>query len=221
MHRNKGMTFDLPELRSLAEDLVTLKPADAWQSAAQGMNRHLRRLAAQLKRGEITPEEWRRKMDSFIRIGHVEAHLAGQKMAGIEPYSVEAQRIARIFGDQESQYLQGFLQDIKDGIYLDDDGVFREGAFNARQTMYVQHTRGTAYDGFVYGSAGSSFNWVLGAVEDHCEDCPILAAGGPYTVESLYTYPSMGDTPCLVNCKCFLRRDDGVTGPMPFGVQPS
>ena len=95
-----------------------------------------------------------------------------------------------------------------------------EGAFNARQMMYVKKTRGTAYDGFVYGSPGNQFDWVLGAVEDHCEDCPVWASGGPYDVSTLAIYPSGGDTQCLTSCLCFLRRDDGVVGPMPFGVTP-
>lgn len=214
------LTFDLPELRTLAEQIPTIAPFDPWQKSAKGLHRNLRRIAAELKRGDITPAAWRNKMDSVIRIGHVEAHMAGQGMAGVTAYGPEAARIGRILADQESQYLQGFLQDLIDGKYLDADGEFREGAFNARQMMYVNKTRGTAYDGFVYGSPANQFDWVLGAVEDHCDDCPVWAEGGPYDVSTLAIYPSGGDTQCLTNCKCFLRRDDGVVGPMPFGVTP-
>jgi len=62
------VTFDLPELRALAEDIPNITPFDPWQEQAKGMHRHLRRIAAELRRGDISPEEWRRKMDSVIRI---------------------------------------------------------------------------------------------------------------------------------------------------------
>lgn len=214
------LTFDLPELRALSEQIAQADPYDPWQKSAKGLQRNLRRIAAELKRGDITPATWRNKMDSVIRVGHVEAHIAGQSMGGGTTYGPEAARIGGILADQESQYLQGFFQDILDGKYIDADGEFREGAFNARQAMYVNKTRGTAYDGFVYASPGNQFDWVLGAVEDHCDDCPVLAAGGPYDTSTLYTYPGSADTPCLVNCSCFLRRDDGRVGPMPFGIEP-
>lgn len=212
------MTFDLPELRSLAEELPRLAPADDWQQIAKKIGRNMRRIAKQLQREEITPAVWRAKMDSAIRIGHVEAHMAGQRIAGAAGYAGEAQRIGRIIGDGESQYLQGFLTDILDGRYIDLDGEFRLGAFESRQMMYVKKTRATSCAGFVYASSGNAFDWVLGATEDHCEECPIMAAGGPYTEATLYTYPALSDHPCRTSCLCYLRRDDGVVGPLPFGV---
>lgn len=213
-----GVTFDLPELRSLAEDLPRIDPLDDWQQIAKKVGRNMRRIAKELERGDITPAVWRAKMDSAIRIGHVEAHMAGQRIAGAQGYAGEAQRIGRIIGDGESQYLQGFLNDILDGRYLDLDGTFRTQSVLSRQMMYVNKTRASASTGFVYASSGNQFDWVLGAVEDHCDECPIMAAGGPYTEETLYTVPGLADHPCLTNCRCFLKRDDGVVGPLPFGV---
>lgn len=214
------VTFDLPELRNLAEDLPRITPLDDWQTIAKKVGRNMRRISRQLQREEITPQQWRLKMDSAIRIGHVESHMAGQRIAGADGFAAEAQRIGRIIGDGESQYLQGFLTDILDGRYIDLDGEFRLGAFEARQMMYVNKTRGSASMGFVYASQGQVFDWVLGATEDHCDECPVMAAGGPYAEATLYTVPGLADTPCLSNCLCYLKRDDGVMGPLPFGVNP-
>ena len=45
--------------------------------------------------------------------------------------------------------------------------------------------------------------WKLGSC-DHCVDCPVLAASGPYTRHTLPTLPGQGQTLCKTNCCCHL-----------------
>lgn len=196
-------------------------PYDAWQRASRGMMRSVTRLTTDLRTGRITPQSWMNLMDQAILLGHIEAHQAGQLMAGIDVLPAEAARVGQRVRDGESVFLRNFMQDFIDGKYVDDDGQFLEGQFNARLAMYVNKSRSTAYDGWVYGSPGGLFEWVLGAAEEHCEDCPVWASGGPYVEQTLAIYPGGGDTQCLTNCKCYLQRQDGNIGPMPWGVFPS
>lgn len=51
---------------------------------------------------------------------------------------------------------------------------------------------------------GQLIDWVLGDAR-HCYACPGLAAGSPYTQETLPTVPRAGSTPCGARCKCHLR----------------
>lgn len=214
------ITVHVPDLRALFDELPSLRPADGWQGVAKGLRSNVAKLSKSVQQGDVLPSEWRNRFDSVVRLGHIQSHMAGQKIAGYEPFAPEASRIGAIMGDLESQYIQGFYQDLLNGRYMDDDGVFRTNAFNSRMMMYVQKTRGTAYDGFVYGSPGATFDWLIGAAEDSCEECPVWAAGGPYTEDTLAIFPGGGDTTCITNCKCYLVRHDGVTGPLPFGVNP-
>lgn len=45
---------------------------------------------------------------------------------------------------------------------------------------------------------------VEGIVVANCDVCPLLAASGPYTRETIPCFPRSGSTPCLSSCKCFL-----------------
>jgi hypothetical protein len=80
-----------------------------------------------------------------------------------------------------------------------------------RGRLYIGTMRGTQGQGFVFGSPEDvEFNWRLGGPEDHCTDCPVIAAASPFTAGTIFTHPGMGDTPCLGNCNCYWEREDGV-----------
>ncbi len=49
--------------------------------------------------------------------------------------------------------------------------------------------------------------WTLDDEAEHCEDCPALAAGSPYTIEAIPTWPAQGDTECLDHCRCVITAD--------------
>jgi hypothetical protein len=62
-----------------------------------------------------------------------------------------------------------------------------------------------------YGNQLGEFDvlmaWVLDDGADHCDECPVLAADGPYAAEEIPTWPGQGDTPCLDRCKCEIHAD--------------
>lgn len=213
-----GITVEVPDFRTLFDEMPGMAPVDGWQSVAKGLRSHVSKLSRAVQNDNMSAIEWRNRFDSVVRLGHINAHAAGQKIAGMQPFGVEAARAGNIAADLESEFIEGFFNDLKDGAYLDKDGVFRENKFISRMMMYVQKTRGTAYDGYVYGSPGATFDWKIGAAEQSCEECPVWAQGGPYTEDTLAILPGGGDTTCRTNCKCYLVRHDGVVGPMPFGV---
>lgn len=209
---------------STAVDLLALpdyfnSPADPWQRLARAFALQTERLAKELADGRITPQRWRADMDTLILLRHIEAHEIGQAAAGIKPIPSRAATAGKVIRDFESFYLQGFFEDIVQGRMNDSAGALSLPRVQARARMYVLKTRATQAQGFVDGSPQeASFDWRLGAVEDHCEECPYIASQGPYYQQTLYTHPGEGDTFCLVNCKCFLVRDDGAVSALPFGV---
>jgi len=97
---------------------------------------------------------------------------------------------------------------------LDADGAVRADTVKSRQDLYAQKLRGTANEAFVEsGEDNEEYDWILGGTERHCEDCPRIAALSPFTKETLFAYPCSGDTECLGNCDCVLKRvSDGVKG---------
>ncbi len=170
-------------------------------------------------------------MDAILLDGHFEALKLGYERAGVFDYDADhLKMLARGIKDKESDFLQGyhdqnggwhrgFLGDIKSGDdprYFNEDGTFRPGSLDARSDLYVGRMRGSANEAFAIASfeedPETEFTWALGGTEDHCEDCPEIAAGSPYTQDTLYTYPGAGDTECLGRCLCILEREDGATG---------
>ena len=87
----------------------------------------------------------------------------------------------------------------------------RQRAISRRAQMYNSRLRGTASIAFETNSPdGTSFVWKLGPAE-HCEDCLDLAVRSPWMKGELPVFPGDGGTDCLVNCKCWLVRNDGLT----------
>jgi hypothetical protein len=169
-----------------------------------------------LESGRIDAETWADKFHEILFDGHSESWAMGQLRAGVTDVDVDEQfKVARQMADEESEFLQGFLDAInnKDPRYVGEDGKIVPDSLDDRTNLYVGKMRGTANQGLVDGSDDDAeFDWVLGATEQHCEDCPDLADLSPYTKESLPSPPGSGDTECLGNCDCELVRSDGVKG---------
>ena len=49
-------------------------------------------------------------------------------------------------------------------------------------------------------------DWVLDDGADHCEECPDVADGGPYTADELDVWP--GDLECQDNCRCSIQAEE-------------
>lgn len=183
---------------------------------SQSTKRQIAELAKRLIDGHISESEWAHDFDQLLSAAHGSAwglgrHLSGDSATNDALDQSHGRRVA----DLESQYLQGFLEDLlnKDSRYYDDDGKFKSEPLETRMQLYRTKLRGTANEALVtHSSDEAEWTWVLGGVEDHCADCPYLAESSPYFKDSLSTYPGSGDTPCLGNCKCHLVRDDGLEG---------
>lgn len=205
-------------LKLAAQPILIPSTPDPWQEFVGNQDAFLRKLTERLAKNDITVSEWHFAMNDFLRQGHIDAHKVGQLFAGLDnPITGFADHRGRAVADAQSYYLTGFYNDLRAGKFgapgADD---FREDAAYYRSRMYLGAMRGTAGMGFVDVSPFSAtFTWHLGA-KDHCSDCPELAAGSPYTKDTLYTTPGAGDTPCLGYCDCELERDDGARSPGPI-----
>jgi hypothetical protein len=170
----------------------------------------LNALIDQLAKGELTPREWADAFDEVLLNGHTQAWAMGRQRAGdLYPMKPSDQMVGIIAKDAEAPFLQGFMQDIIDGRYRDDEGEWKIGQIKQRASLYVGKMRGTASEAWVKaGPQDEPIKWVMLALE-HCTDCPEMAALSPWEPGDLWAYPGSGDTECLGNCKCVLRRESG------------
>lgn len=162
-------------------------------------------------RSEISVNELESRFELVLFDGHSRASVIGRNISGdLTPMTGEDRLLASIVLDKDKQYLNKFMNDIREGRYTLEDGVINTIPINQRATMYAAKMRGTMHESFVGASRnGSLFDWILIA-EDNCDDCPRIAASSPYTKSTLPTFPGAGQTQCVTNCKCVLMRDDGV-----------
>lgn len=172
-------------------------------------------LANQLFDRTITAEVFGERAAAILQEGHARAAMFGRIRGGVlGPLSAEDRWIADMVMQEQSRFLRRFVNDLASDKYIGADGEYIRAPINQRVQMYAARMRGTAYDTFVGASENEArFEWILIA-EDNCDDCPRLAAGGPYTKLSIPTRPGEGKTQCIMNCKCVLLRDDGVLGPI-------
>ncbi len=74
-----------------------------------------------------------------------------------------------------------------------------------RGGLYARSLRSMQQRGILSGADPDDvIQWHLNPMADHCPDCIPIAAGSPYTLETLPTTPAAGDTQCLTNCQCYL-----------------
>lgn len=100
----------------------------------------------------------------------------------------------------ESKFLRKFLLDIKNPDFKP------KYDFQTRAGFYADSGKTQFFNGMVNGAGDNvEIHWIMSeAVEEHCEDCPVLASK-VYTWKTLPTTPRAGDTACLFNCKCELE----------------
>lgn len=205
-------------------EITDIVPGDPeFLSMVKGRRRELHALTKKLAKGEITVDQWGEAMEGVLLEGHTRGAyygrmLAMQKQSASELVDVLAGQAAL---DSETYYLRGFYDALrdKDPRYWDAEAEkWLAGAIEDRQDMYLHRIRGTANAAFLRESPGFFFDWVLGGVEDHCTECPDLAALSPWGSNELYKYPGSNETPCLFNCRCFLKREDDVIGFKPIDL---
>lgn len=191
-----------------------------WFRMMRGIDADMRDLLKAWASGAIEPGAFFYKFDQILYDGHIGSHIIGQEQAGAMPSKGLARLVGREIADGESYFLRGFVEALISGKYV-KDGEFQDKRAMARARLYQGKMRGTVGKGFTDGSSDSDqFLWVLGAVEEHCDDCPQLAAistNNPFTKSTMFQHPGDGETPCLGNCKCHLVRvRDGVESQKPL-----
>jgi hypothetical protein len=163
---------------------------------------------------DIGAEAWFESMRGWLLDSHTEAAILGRLRAGGTSDENDLWR-GRQAADSETEFLRGFYDalDAQDPRYWDADAEeWRVDAVDQRARSYTGRMRGTANQAFLDESAADAlFRWVLGATENHCEDCPYFAGLEPMARDEWPTVPGANQTPCLYQCTCWLERDDGVT----------
>ena len=185
-----------------------------WNSRINLYGAELFGLLDRYFRGIIGEDDLYLGMDAILQEGHADSWRLGRQLGGDFSHVQGLDSLmGRIQADNDSYFLRGFVQDLEDRVarYWDSDGPKRN-MIGGRAKLYLGRMRGTANHAFMQASDPEVlFNWELRA-EDHCGDCPQLAALSPYTRDANLGYPGDGSQQCRGNCKCILIRADGVTG---------
>lgn len=114
--------------------------------------------------------------------------------------------VGGMIADQYS-YLQEFYTQVQTGDLSPE-------AIAARSRMYINSAREAFARASQRSHAVAGYTqkvWLLGVTEQHCEDCPALAAIGWVPIDFEYmasggvAYPGNGATQCLTNCDCRLE----------------
>ncbi len=150
-------------------------------------------------------EEFEREFGVLLTVLHTQAAYHGRHHAGYAdaPDAADRQFANSVMGG-EAPYLSQFISDI-------ETGELSGPAIRQRALLYLSRVVGTANERFALQSPGLLY-WRLGPEPSgHCQECPKIAAGSPYTRETLPTVPRANRTTCKFNCKCFLQRADGLT----------
>lgn len=168
------------------------------------------------EQGESNPREWHRRMDSLLAELHTELYTLGIEHGGGSVNAEAARAFGRMMADTEGQWLLGFLSDLEDGRYADENGRLdlANGALAQRLDLYALKGSASASYGLLETVTDEDdIYWRNGHVEEHCLDCPYLQEASPWKRSELFTVPRACDTPCLSLCKCRLefRRQDGAT----------
>jgi len=168
------------------------------------------------------------EFQTLLRKYSKDAFMAGTQMVGNKYYSevgMTKKDLAFVnkYVRTETRHFRKFLNDIKDPKHLPANKIPRNKLgrplpgyrqqihpYGKRIGYYADSLRSMGYNGMVAG-AGTLLNifWVLdklsGRRSPHCEDCVMIAAGNPYSWQTLPTTPRAGDTQCLFRCYCGLE----------------
>lgn len=157
----------------------------------------LESLTRSLYGGNLSLGQWQIAVASELK----DAHLA-QAMFAVggraNMTSVEYGRVGQTLREQY-RFLDKFARAIA-------DGTISEAQALARIDMYGESCKQSYWNEYIEKSDGL-LDWILGAVdENNCDDCPRIAAGSPYTKESIPASPADGSTQCKTRCRCYILR---------------
>lgn len=190
-----------------------------FASAVRARRARIHNLVTDLVLG---PADITRFFDDFyteLLDAHATAWGQGRGRAGDLSQDLNDFLRGRQFADAETEWLERFEQQLREGWGQDENGNWLPDKIKNRTDLYTLKVRGTANKAFVETSdPDTEFDWVLGGAERHCNQCPEIAQLSPFTIDTLFTTPGAGATPCGGRCKCHLERDDGITGFKPVSL---
>jgi len=162
------------------------------KTAAGAHASEVNRLVRQVADKDITLAEYDKRVRAATEKRFREAYREG-KGAGLDAGDEEWLRRAV---DEEVGYAKKFGRDQRAGR-----GTMGRAQ---RSAMYGKALEGISLHGAVESLPDDArIDWKLGNA-DHCPDCLVLAASGPYTKWNLPTTPRAGSTKCRSNCRCSL-----------------
>lgn len=208
-----GMTFRCPRIvhESASVDLKLLEAAqskDAEQKLADQREELLLAWLLALGRFHATQgtgfegalREMVTSMNEAFRRAWGAADFLGQsqwKVPWTSPLSAESEALLR----DQAAYMGGFARDVAAGL----PGKNGRTPETARSQLYGAVLGAAFHQGMVdRAPPRQEIQWRLGLCK-HCRDCPNLAAGSPYTFETLPTFPGAGATACGARCRCWLE----------------
>ena len=178
-----------------------------------GARRQVNQLVLDYATGKAPTRNFVDNVARMLTDRHARAAVLGRQLAGDRrPRNMGDDIFASMVTLRERDYLERFRRDLQAGRYTDEEGNPKVSQIQQRALAYTGKLVGTANEAFVAASWGHSFHWIMGAAEEHCEDCPRLAREGPYQWDNLPTVPRANKTQCKFNCRCHLKRDDGLEG---------
>ena len=151
-------------------------------------------ITSQYYSGSITLEQWQIAVASELK----DAHLAESMFAVGGKHNMTAVEYGRVGGTlaDEYRFLAGFADDIAAGRVSEAQALDRVRQYGKATQQSFWREWSLTRPGLI--------EWRLHPAE-HCGDCVELAAGSPYTAETLPTEPGAGDTQCRGNCNCTLE----------------
>ncbi len=156
----------------------------------------------------LTPQQATGQARTLFRVSHALAAAYGVQRGG---GSDEVRRqVADRAAKAEMQFLRGMIADAKAGRYAaKGDGGEGAKALKARAALYALKLTGTANAALALSlPAEGRLWWRLNSAEP-CPDCPRIAAGSPYTRETIPFWPGQAETRCLSNCRCSVEIEGG------------
>ncbi len=190
-----------------------------YRKMAKGLAEKSDDLLDRFAKGDIDARQWSEDFYNLIKGGHREAWRLGRQRAGdFTGNTIEDALIGRSVADGQSDYIHGFAERLASGRYGEGE-EFNHTLARSHANLYLKQTRGTANEAFTQSSPDDAeFDWVLGATEKHCTDCPTYAEMNPWRKDEIVTNPGQGETPCLSNCLCHWQRDDGIASFKPVDL---
>lgn len=156
----------------------------------------LESLTRQLYAGDINLARWQIAVASELKDAHLAQAMfavGGRDNMGFAEFGRVGQTLREQYG-----YLATFAEQIA-------RGEVSESMALSRIAHYGDSSKASYWNEYIEKSDGL-LDWNASADERNCWKCPVIAAGSPYTKDTIPSSPGDGNTPCLGKCRCTVTR---------------